>query len=183
MRPMTRASIILSALAVTAAVGCKKAPPPEAAGPVNVTFTATDYAFQGPDTITAGLTSFRLINQGPSLHHLQMIRLDSGKTFDTLMARIRNPGPPPAWATFIGGPNAGAPGATAQSFLHWEDTGMHGKAPGKPVGGVAGMAAGTHVMVPVRFSAGDYALICFIPDMKDGKTHAAHGMIKQIHIS
>lgn len=46
------------------AVGCQKKPAPQATGPTVVTITATDYAFGAPDTIPAGLTTFRLANQG-----------------------------------------------------------------------------------------------------------------------
>src|ERR1051325_7992644 len=39
-----------------------------------------DFAFEAPDTITAGLTTFHLVNDGPNLHHVQLVRLDSAKT-------------------------------------------------------------------------------------------------------
>ncbi|MBM4188864.1 MAG: hypothetical protein FJ206_16285 [Gemmatimonadetes bacterium] len=35
----------------------------------------------------------------------------------------------------------------------------------------------------VTLTPGDYALVCFIPDAKDGKPHATHGMIKTIKIT
>ena len=34
----------------------------------------------------------------------------------------------------------------------------------------------------VDLPAGDYALLCFVPDMKDGKAHYIHGMSKRIKI-
>jgi hypothetical protein len=36
--------------------------------------------------------------------------------------------------------------------------------------------------ITADFTPGEYALICFLPDAKDGKPHFAHGMIQQIHI-
>ena len=90
--------------------GCTKQGAPPQAGPNMVTITAADFAFGMPDTIPAGLTTVRLVNLGPSLHHVQFIRIDSGRTYDSLMAALRNPGPPPAWATFVPGPNPPAPG-------------------------------------------------------------------------
>ena len=30
---------------------------------------------------------------------------------------------------------------------------------------------------------GNYALLCFVPDAKDGKPHLEHGMVKQFKIS
>jgi hypothetical protein len=35
----------------------------------------------------------------------------------------------------------------------------------------------------VELTAGDYGLICFLPDVKDGKPHLAHGMMKTIRVS
>jgi hypothetical protein len=33
--------------------------------------------------------------------------------------------------------------------------------------------------VTLTLTAGEYGLLCFIPDAKDGKPHFVHGMIKQ----
>jgi len=38
------------------------------------------------------------------------------------------------------------------------------------------------VDIPTTFTAGDYALLCFVPDAKDGKPHLAHGMVKQFSV-
>ena len=32
-------------------------------------------------------------------------------------------------------------------------------------------------------TAGDYGLICFVPDAKDGKMHLEHGMMKNFKVS
>ncbi len=119
------------------AAGCAKqeAPPPAAqAGPNHVIVTAADYAFTAPDTITAGLEMFHLVNQGPSIHHLQIVALDSGKTVADLMDAMKKPGPPPAWARFVGGPNSVAPIPT-DTAVAW-----------------------------LTLPAGNYALLCLIPD-------------------
>lgn len=34
----------------------------------------------------------------------------------------------------------------------------------------------------LEFKAGHYALICFVPDAKDGQPHAMHGMVKEFTI-
>src|SRR5512142_1627211 len=70
---------------------------------------AKDFAFEAPDSITAGWTTFHLVNDGPNLHHIQLVRLDSGKTAQDLADAMKNPGPPPHWAVFVGGPNAPDP--------------------------------------------------------------------------
>lgn len=84
------------------------APPAPAQAPTipSHTFTATDYTFSGPTDIAAGTSTFRLVNRGKEPHHVVLVRLDEGKTFADLQTALQNPGPPPAWAKAIGGPNA-----------------------------------------------------------------------------
>lgn len=79
---------------------------------------AKDFAFDAPDSITAGWTTFHLVNDGPSLHHVQLVRLDSGKTAEDLAAAMKNPGPPPRWAVFVGGPNAPDPGSQSDATVN-----------------------------------------------------------------
>src|SRR5579884_3152564 len=61
---------------------------------------ARDFAFDAPDSISAGWTTFHLVNDGPNLHHLQLVRLDSGKTAADLGEALKTPGPLPRWAVF-----------------------------------------------------------------------------------
>src|SRR5207237_787430 len=63
-------------------------------------------------------TTFHLVNDGPSIHHAQIVRLDSGKTVADLGAAMKNPGPPPAWAVFVGGPNAPDPSASSDAAFN-----------------------------------------------------------------
>lgn len=83
--------------------------PAAAAAPAIVTVHARDFAYDAPDQIAAGMTTFHLVNDGPGLHHLVLIRLDSAKTVADLQVAIKNPGPLPGWAVLAGGPNAAAP--------------------------------------------------------------------------
>lgn len=118
-----------------------------------VTITATEFAFDAPAEIPAGLTNFRMVASGEALHHATLIKLDSGKTFDDFMAGLKTmkPGtPPPGWIIPAGGPNAVNPGATS---------------------------ALTTVVEP-----GNYAIVCFIPDSK-GVPHFAHGMVKALTVT
>jgi len=86
-----------------------------ATGPAVVTVTATDYRFAMPDTIRAGLVTLQLVNHGKEMHHMQLVRLAEGKTAADLDAALKQGGPPPPWATFVGGPNAAAPGRETAS--------------------------------------------------------------------
>jgi len=242
-----------------------------------VRVSGMDFSFDAPDVIPAGLTEFRFMNKGPALHHMQIFKLEGGKTVDDLRAALANPGPPPAWVKEVGGPNAAAPGlesnatltlepgnyalicfvdiggpphfmkgmiramrvapstdasaptpkvdatatlfdygfklsspiqagtrtirvlnggaqhhevelvrlspgASAADFLKWVGK-MEGPPPGTPLGGVSGLDVGASQYFTADFAPGNYALVCFLPDAKDGKPHFAHGMIQQITVN
>ena len=248
-----------------------------AAAPNMVTFTAKEYSFDGPDTIPAGLTMFHLTDAGKEMHHLQVIKLDQGKTFTDLQAALKAGGPPPAWMIPYGGVNPPAPGATTTAmqvmepgnyavvcFVEGADhvphlakgmarpltvtaspnanmteptadvtltlndysftlskplaagkqlikvenaaaqphevvlvqlapgktiedvgkwvTDMKGPPPGKPIGGIPGFPKGKNAFFEATLEPGDYGMICFVPDAKDGKPHFTHGMMKQFKV-
>lgn len=283
MSSWSQVSSLGIAVAVVVAAGCakKEAEPVAQSGPNHVIVTATDFAFQAPDSITAGLEMFHLVNKGPSLHHIQLVQLDSGKTLSDLMAGMKNPGPPPGWVHNIGGPNAVAPTGVdtsvayltlaagtyallcfvpdsagvphvmrgmaraltvtpstatpataphadvvvhlkdydftvmgnltagthtisiindgpqphemlvaalaprkkAMDLVRWVDAGMKGMPPGRPMGGTSGLDPHAQITVTITFAKGNYALLCFLPDAKDGKEHALHGMVKDITVN
>ena len=76
-----------------------------------------------------------------------------------------------------------APGKTARDFGEWAETGMKGPPPAQPIGGVAFLDRGKQAVFSVDLEAGDYALICFVPDTKDGRPHLAHGMMKDFKVT
>ena len=116
-------SIALAGFALLVAYGCNRERASEsgaemasAAATANVvTFTAADFAYSGPSQIPAGLTTLRLVNDGAELHHMQLVKLESGKTVEDLLAALATPGPPPDWVSFRGGPNAIDPGTVGSS--------------------------------------------------------------------
>ena len=85
-----------------------------------VRVTGEDFRFDAPDVIPAGLTEFRFLNKGPSLHHMTIVKLGANKTIDDLRAAFANPGPPPAWAKIMGGPNAADSGVESNATLMLE---------------------------------------------------------------
>lgn len=291
---MARYTRLLSLAAVIAVAGCttRDASKPmdsatatvatAPAAPNVVEINASEYKFEAPDQIPAGLTMFKMNDTGKEMHHASLIKLDSGKTFNDLMEGIKNmkPGtPPPGWVIPAGGPNAAAPGSSsnlvavlepgnyaivcfipdakgvphiahgmakpltvtpnasanmsepnaditvtlkdyqfdfstpltagkhtlkivtapgqpheytffqlmpgkkAEDILKYVETGMQGPPPAVPMGGVAAMAAGNTSYYEVDLKPGDYAVVCFVEDAKDGKPHFAHGMIQQIKVS
>lgn len=59
---------------------------------------------------------------------------------------------------------------------------LEGVPPGRALNGSSPMSRGVVNTVVVDVRPGDYALICFVPDAKDGKPHLAHGMAKQLTV-
>ena len=39
-----------------------------------------------------------------------------------------------------------------------------------------------YIDLTASFTPGDYTLLCFVPDAKDGKPHIAHGMVKNFTV-
>jgi hypothetical protein len=240
---------------------------------------AKDFGFEAPAKIPAGVTTIHLTNQGSELHQAQLIKLEQGKTIEDLAQALKNPGPPPAWVKFVGGPNAVpqgkeanatsvlepgqyailcfipsadgvmhaakgmvrglevttaaasaastlptadvtikmvdygyepsaaltpgrrtilvenagpqphelvllklAPGKKVEDFGHWAESGMKGPPPAEPIGGVVFLDKGARATFTADLEPGNYGLMCFVPDAKDGKPHLAHGMMKQIKV-
>jgi uncharacterized cupredoxin-like copper-binding protein len=86
--------------------------------PREVTVTAQDFSYTAPDSIPAGITTFKLVNNGTTLHHMIIVRLDSGKTMADVAAAMKDPhAPPPAWAVMVGGPNAPDPKGTSNATV------------------------------------------------------------------
>ena len=73
------------------------------------------------------------------------------------------------------------PGKTMQEWMAWTET-MAGPPPGQVINGVAGMNPGIHAFVEDDFTPGDYGLVCFVGDAKDGRPHFLHGMMQQISV-
>lgn len=70
-----------------------------------------------------------------------------------------------------------SPGKTGTDMARWVEEGMQGPPPGAPVAGITPMSPGKKNVLFLDLKAGNYALLCFMPDAKDGKLHVAHGMI------
>jgi len=76
-----------------------------------------------------------------------------------------------------------APGKTSADFGRWATTGgMKGPPPAMPMGGVGVIDPGATGTFPADLAPGNYGLICFVPDAKDGKPHLMHGMVKDFKV-
>ena len=69
------------------------------------------------------------------------------------------------------------PGKKGADIAQWVGGGMKGPPPAAPVAGITAEAPKKYNDLLVDLKPGDYALLCFMPDAKDGKPHAMHGMI------
>lgn len=74
-----------------------------------------------------------------------------------------------------------APGKTAEDVPRWFRQADQ-PLPFTPVGGAMELSKGAVNYVTVELTPGEYALICFVPAQSDGKSHVAHGMIRQIRV-
>lgn len=140
---------------LTALMACSSskqvATPP---APPVVTITATDYAFGMPDTITAGITTFQLVNGGREPHQA-VIYGAPGKTFAELEAAAVPKGSVVEWW---------------HAFLA-----LHPVFPGGP-GVVMGPDS---AVVTMNVPPGNYLVACFVPS-PDGKWHVQKGMMHRL---
>ena len=103
-----RWSLVLAALVAAgssrALVGQTAPAAPPGARVVRV--VTHDFAFILPDSLPAGLTTFRLRNEGRQPHHLMLYQLEPGKRLGDVLAALNAGGAHPAWMHAVGGPNA-----------------------------------------------------------------------------
>lgn len=68
-------------------------------------------------------------------------------------------------------------GKTAADLLAWNPDVATEPPPAHYLGGTVALAPGGEALVEADLEPGNYVLICYIPDAKDGKPHVAHGMV------
>ncbi|MGQ0641398.1 MAG: hypothetical protein ACT4P6_11615 [Gemmatimonadaceae bacterium] len=139
---MKASRTILGALSVVA-LACGRGEQPAADTPVaavdtpavpTIELTASDFAFQGPDTVQAGPTWIRMANAGKEFHHVIVFHLADGHTFEEFLKAVSTSPTPPEWAHPLGGPIAPSPG-------------------GAPTATAVNLGAGTYALICVVPSA------------------------------
>jgi hypothetical protein len=78
--------------------------------PHQMTVVATDYKFDAPDQVPAGLMTIHLVDNGQELHHVAFVKLGDGKTVADIEQAMKTQGPMPSWAVDYGGVNPPHPG-------------------------------------------------------------------------
>jgi hypothetical protein len=76
-----------------------------------------------------------------------------------------------------------APGKTLSDFAQWNPETATEPPPGNFIGGTVALAPGGESLVETTVEPGQYVLVCYIPDAKDGKPHMAHGMMMPLTVS
>lgn len=75
------------------------------------------------------------------------------------------------------------PGKTMKDFEAWLPVMEKAPPPVAAIGGIVGQVKGQHAFFTANLDPGDYVLICYLPDAKDGKPHFMHGMMQAVKIS
>ena len=120
--------------------------PEEEEGAGDLTVSATEYAFDFPETLPAGPVSITLQNDGEQVHHLILAKLtDDAPPIEDLI-EMQNP----------------------DKFLEEDLTGN------KPPLAKPGQTAPT--TVDTELTSGTYGYVCFMPDEKKKQPHAFLGM-------
>lgn len=138
---------------MTRSLVVKPSTAPAAAEPTpTTTLTLSDYKFTFSQPLKAGENVIRVENSADQPHEVTIFKL--------------------------------APGKTLKDFQAWLPTSakMTAPPPGMPSGGVVGLVKGEHSFFTANLDAGEYVLVCFFGDSKDGKPHWVHGMVQSVKI-
>jgi hypothetical protein len=108
----------LRLLGFTAAVSACGSPAhqSEAKAPPVVTVTAREYAFDAPDSIEAGPTTFRLVSKGREEHFVGLVRIAAPHTVEEFKRTLTSSAPTP-WISGVGGVGTLEPGGTGTTTL------------------------------------------------------------------
>lgn len=249
------------------------------APPALTRLEAGDFSFRAPRELPAGLHRMRLVNRGPSVHHLIITIVAPNATFSSITYDLKSLDPKTVAAKYvdIGGPDMAAAGDSSEAFvllkpgrylfscwleagdgkthfdkgmmslvdvkgpmpnveelrhsltieakeyafafsapptagshvvrlenrgtqehdiqfirldkgqtredvMRWTRSG-HNRPPGTLVGGTTGIMPGRTVLFPLMLQRGQrYVVLCHVPDDKDGRMHAAHGMLQEFAV-
>lgn len=125
----------------------------QASPQASATITLKDFAIDVPGTVTGGAVTWKVTNNGPQLHEMDLLKLHSGVTYDQFKQMMANPNPP------------------------------SGPPPFDDVGGMGGLQPGTSGWIKLNLQSGNYVAICFVPDIKTGKPHFMLGMVSPFTVS
>lgn len=99
---MSPGPVILRLAAVALVAGCGADTGAPGLGN-QITIITSDFHFDAPDTVPAGLTRIRMVNQGPSYHHIQIVRLADSMPAARALRQLPAAEPLPGWMVPVGG--------------------------------------------------------------------------------
>jgi hypothetical protein len=74
------------------------------------------------------------------------------------------------------------PGRTPADFFRWIETGRHGPAPARPLGGSGTFQPGHRVWLPLTLTPGRYFAFCQMPAKIGGRAHYQLGMVREFEV-
>jgi hypothetical protein len=119
----------------------------------DATVTLKDFAFDLPSPVSAGRHLWEVVNDGPEVHELVVLKLTAPLSPDQLLAVLAG----------LAAPSAGSAPA--------------GPPPVAPAGGLSPIASGGKAWLELDLTPGNYVAVCFVPDPTTGKPHLALGMV------
>lgn len=114
-----------------------------------------DFQFALPDQIKAGVQTWQIENKGGQWHEMVVVKLNEGVTADDLMAMMMSGEEPDGPPPF-------------EQVAFW-----------------APMSAGERAWMDVDLPAGEYTVLCFLPDFASTppKSHLEHGMVRTLTVT
>lgn len=122
--------------------------------PADVPVELVDFNFGIPSEIKAGPQLWQISNKGEQWHEMLIVKLNEGVTLDDVMAMVMS-----------------------------EDE-TSGPPPFEEVAMWSPLGPGSTAWVTWDLPAGEYTVLCFLPDLKgDFQPHAAHGMVANLTVT
>ncbi|MEW6684104.1 MAG: hypothetical protein AB1451_14490 [Nitrospirota bacterium] len=118
----------------------------------DITITLADFSYRPSKPITAGRHTIKVVNQGQQVHETLVVQLPAKGTAKAFGAAL-TPGKP-----------------------------ISSSPPGKPMGGVVGLAPGDSAVFEMDFKPGRYGLLCLFPDHDTGQPHFEKGMAMEFDV-
>jgi hypothetical protein len=145
------------------------AQPPES----DLTVDLVDFAFEGlTSEIGAGQHTWTVTDTGEQLHEMVVFKMADGVPYSVAESIFLAPpaGSPEASPEAMEGMEMGSPVAESSPAAE-------GPPPFVAYGGIAPMNPGVTNYLELDLTAGEYFVICFVPDFATGAPHFALGMI------
>lgn len=133
-------------------VGCSESEEAEPVANV-VTIEAGDFSFTGQEDLKPGTNAITLSNTGEQVHHVQFVKVEGEHSLDEV----------------LGGLAEIESGGRPPAYISFS-------------GGIGQIAPGSQAGTVETLAAGNYVVLCFVPDPADGVPHLAKGMAAMVTV-